>query len=133
MTILTLRTISVRPTSTPKVSACEGIDDSSAITKRATIKRFLRATAWFAAGTILLAALDGAEARSGGSHQTLSNATATTSGTPSNYRPSQYFGCWGGGRCRAKLPPNPPRRPTIPNTNGPTKHVCGDPWRGLRC
>jgi hypothetical protein len=107
MTILMVRTISVRPTSTPKVSACEGVDNSGAIAKRAIFKRFLRATAWFAAGTILLAALNAAEARSGGSHQTQSSATATTSGTP--------------------------RRPTIPNTNGPVKHVCGDPWRGLRC
>jgi hypothetical protein len=111
MTSLMLRTISLRPISTPKVSVCEGIDDFGAITKRAIFKRFLHTTAWFAAGTILLAALDGAEARSG-SHQTQSNATATAPGTASNYRP-------------AKLPSNPPRRPTIPNTNGPVKHVCG--------
>jgi hypothetical protein len=101
MTILMLRTISLRPRSIPKVSAFEGVDDSGAITKRAIIKRFLYAGAWFAAGTILLAALDGAEARSG-SRQTQRNATATTPGTT-----------------------NPPRRPTIPNTNGPVKRVCG--------
>lgn len=82
-----------------------------------------RAAAWLAAGTMLFFAAHRAEARSAG-RETQSHAAATIPGLTSNDKASTYMGCGGGGRCPAKLPSNPPRRPTIPDTNGPAKNPC---------
>jgi hypothetical protein len=95
------------------------------MTEGSSFKTLSRITAWLAAAAVTFAALDPAEAHSGASHATQSHAAASTPGRTSNKKASTYLGCWGGGRCPAKLPSNPPRRPTIPNPNGSAKDPCG--------
>jgi hypothetical protein len=92
------------------------------MTRNSICKSFCRTSAWLAAATILLAAAGIAEAGGGGSRSTQGHAITSTPGPTSNNKASYYLGCWGGGRCPAKLPSSAPLRPTIPNA--PAKGPC---------